>query len=93
MCVLTNVLTPCDDSYMNTTTAQNANHRSDIAWIKSKACSFGAGYISEYLNPFTGQAIRKHCGMTGRDWHIFSAAGEVVAKSHSLTWAKMKAAA
>lgn len=75
----------------HTTVIQNQAHRSDIAWIKSKGRSFGNGYISEYTNPWNGMAIRKHCGMTGRDWHVFNAGGEIVTKSHSLTWAKLAA--
>lgn len=80
---------------MHTTTAQNQAHRSDIAWMKSKGKSFkanGENYISEYVNPFTGQAIRKSWRMTGADWFVFDAGGNVTARSHSLTWAKMDAA-
>lgn len=80
---------------MHTTTAQNQAHRNDIQWIKSTGHTFpaaGETYISEYLNPFTGQAIRKSARMTGADWHVFNAAGEKVAREHSLTWAKYSAA-
>lgn len=81
---------------MNTTTIQNKNHRNDINWIKSKGKSFKVGaetYISEYVNPFTGQAIRKSARMTGSDWYVFDAAGNIAARAHSLTWAKMDASA
>ncbi|TAJ21796.1 MAG: hypothetical protein EPO65_00415 [Dehalococcoidia bacterium] len=81
---------------MNTTTSQNAAHRNDLAWIKSQGKSFtvnGEGYISEYVNPWNGMAIRKSWRMTGRDWFIFDAAGNIVGRSHSLTWAKLDAAA
>ena len=47
----------------------------------------------KYFNPFTGQAIRKSWRMTGHDWFIFDAEGNVTGRSHSLTWAKMDAAA
>ena len=79
---------------MHTTTAQNKAHRNDITWMKSKGKSFKAGtesYISEYVNSFTGQAIRKSWRMTGADWFIFDAAGNVTGRSHSLTWAKLEA--
>lgn len=81
---------------MHTTTAQNKAHRNDIAWIKTPGKSFtldGELYLSEYVNPFTGQAIRKDWRMTGHDWIVFDAAGDVVGRAHSLTWAKVKAAA
>lgn len=81
---------------METTSTQNKAHRADIAWIKSKGKSFKAGsesYISEYVNPWNGMAIRKSWRMTGADWFIFDAAGNVVGRSHSLTWAKLDAAA
>lgn len=81
---------------MHTTTAQNKAHRNDIAWIKTSGKSFtvnGEGYISEYLNPFTGQAIRKSWRMTGQDWFIFDAEGNITGRSHSLTWAKFEAQA
>lgn len=80
---------------MHTTTAQNKAHRTDVAWIKTTGRSFDAAgehYISEYLNPFTGQAIRKSWRMTGRDWHIFDAAGARVATAATLTIAKYDAA-
>lgn len=63
---------------MNTTTEQNKAHRTDIAWVKSTGRSFDAAgerYISEYVNPWTGRAIRKSWRMTGRDWHIFESDG------------------
>lgn len=81
---------------MNTTTEQNAAHRTDIAWTKTTGRKFnvnGEGYISEYTNPFTGQAIRKSWRMTGQDWFIFDAEGNITGRSFSLTWAKMEAAA
>ncbi len=81
--------------YMHTTTAQNASHRNDVAWIKSSGKSFkvgGENYLSEYTNPFTGQAIRKDWRMTGQDWVIFDAAGNRTGRAHSLTWAKIEAA-
>jgi len=79
---------------MHTTTAQNANHRNDIAWMKTKGKSFkaaGESFISEYTNPWNGMAIRKSWRMTGNDWFVFNAAGEIVARSHSLTAAKYDA--
>lgn len=84
------------NKYMHTTTAQNMAHRSDIAWIKTTGRSFevnGIRYGSEYRNAFTGQSIRKGHGMTGQDWFIFDAAEQIIGRSHSLTWAKMDAAA
>ena len=81
---------------MNTTVSQNAAHRTDIAWVKTSGKSFkanGESYTSEYLNPWTGQAIRKDWRMTGRDWVIFDADGNVTGRAHSLTWAKLDAAA
>lgn len=80
---------------MNTTSRQNSAHRNDIAWIKSNGKSFdvnGEHYLSEYVNPWTGQAIRKGWRMTGQDWFIFDAAGNIVDRAHSLTWAKLWAA-
>ena len=77
---------------MHTTPAQNAAHRNDIAWIKSTGRSFhvdGELYISEYLNPFTGQAIRKSWRMSGHDWYLFDADGNIMSRHHSLTWAKL----
>lgn len=79
---------------MHTTVSQNQAHKTDIAWMKSKGKSFkanGESFISEYLNPFTGQAIRKGWRMTGQDWFIFDAAGNVTGRAHSLTWAKFEA--
>ena len=64
---------------MHTTTEQNKAHRNDIAWMKTKGKSFhvnGELYISEYLNPWNGMAIRKSWRMTGHDWFIFDAAGK-----------------
>jgi hypothetical protein len=81
---------------MNTTVAQNASHRTDIAWMKTSGKSFDAAgehFISEYVNPWTGQTIRKSWRMTGLDWFVFDAAGNITGRSHSLTWAKMEAAA
>lgn len=77
---------------------QNAAHRNDVQWTKTKGNDFrvnGQRYISEYVNPFTGQQIRKHYGTGLRDgrWFIFDAAGAVTGDAHSLTWAKLEAAA
>ena len=81
---------------MNTTTEQNKAHRNDIAWHKSSVDKTvevkGHWFISEYRNPFTGQAIRKSGRMQGQDWFIFDAAGNVTGRAHSLTWAKIEAA-
>jgi hypothetical protein len=80
---------------MTTTVAQNKAHRTDAEWSKTSGKSFNVGgdlYISEYVNAFTGQAIRKSWRMTGCDWIIFDAAGAVVGSSFSLTAAKMEAA-
>ena len=77
-----------------TTTTQNAAHRTDIAWTKSKGKNFKANdetYISEYVNIATGQTIRKSWRMTGRDWFIFNSADEITGSAHSLTWAKLDA--
>ena len=76
-----------------TQAAQNKAHRNDIRWIKTKGNDFrvnGQRYISEYLNPFNGWAIRKHFGTGLRDgaWYVFDAAGDVVEVAHSLTFAK-----
>ena len=79
---------------MHSTVAQNKAHRTDITWIKSAGKSFTAGgerYISEYVNPFTGQAIRKDWRMTGQDWVIFAADGSIMGRAHSLTQAKYEA--
>ncbi|HEU5046135.1 MAG TPA: hypothetical protein VFT75_18590 [Nocardioidaceae bacterium] len=77
---------------MTTTTDQNHTHRNDPAWTKTPGRQFtadnGEQYISEYRNPFTGQTIRKSWRMTGRDWHVFDAAGQLVSREHSLTYAK-----
>lgn len=90
-----NLLTRCTytrhTNYMHTTTAQNMAHRSDLAWIKTAGRSFdvnGEHYLSEYVNPFTGEAIRKGWRMTGQDWFRFDAAGNIVSRAHSLTFAK-----
>ncbi len=79
---------------MSTTTAQNAAHRTDGVWAKtgSKVHANGEWYLSEYTNGFTGQKIRKDWRMTGQDWIIFDAAGNVTGRAHSLTWAKLEAA-
>ncbi len=78
------------------TVAQNAAHRTDIKWLKApvdpNADKLGEWWVSEYRNPFTGEAIRKSGRMTGQDWHVFNAAGERVARAHSLTAAKWRAA-
>ena len=79
---------------MHTTTAQNANHRTDIAWFKTSGKSFkinGENYISEYRNIFTGQAIRKGWRMTGVDWFIFDAEENITGRAYSLTFAKYEA--
>ena len=78
----------------HTTVSQNTAHRNDLAWMKSKGKSFkvnGESYISEYVNPWNGMAIRKSWRMTGADWFVFNAANEIVGRSHSLTWAKIEA--
>lgn len=67
------------------TVEQNAAHRNDIVWAKTGK--------SEYLNQLTGQTIRKDWRMTGQDWMIFDAKGTMTGRAHSLTWAKMDAAA
>jgi hypothetical protein len=79
---------------MNTTSSQNSAHRNDTVWIKtgSKAKVDGELYLSEYTNGFTGQKIRKDWRMTGQDWIIFDANGNVTGRAHSLTWAKYDAA-
>lgn len=79
---------------MNTTAAQNAAHRTSGEWIKTGKTVHvnGEMYISEYTNGFTGQQIRKGWRMTGQDWFIFDAAGNVTGRAHSLTWAKFNAA-
>ena len=76
-----------------TQAAQNKAHRNDISWIKTKGNDFrvnGQRYVSEYLNPFNGWAIRKHFGTGLRDgaWYTFDASGDVVDTAHSLTFAK-----
>ena len=79
---------------MHPTTAQNAAHRNDIAWIKTTGRDFraaGERYISEYTNPFTGQAIRKSWRMTGMDWHLFDTDGALSSRHRSLTIAKLEA--
>lgn len=81
---------------MNTTVAQNAAHRTSAEWVKTPGKSFkadGETYISEYVNAFTGQSIRKSWRMTGCDWHIFNADGAKVGRAHSLTFAKFEAKA
>lgn len=81
---------------MHTTVAQNIAHRADFVWIKTSGRNFevnGIRYGSEYRNVFTGQSIRKGHGMTGLDWFVFNADEQITGRSHSLTWAKMDAAA
>lgn len=76
---------------MHTTVEQNKAHKTDIAWIKTSGKSFkanGEHYVSEYVNPFTGEAIRKSWKMTGQDWFRFDAEGNVTGRAHSLTFAK-----
>lgn len=81
-------------SKQHPTVAQNQAHRTDIQWLKAPvdksegAAVKGEWWVSEYRNPWNGQAIRKSGRMTGRDWHVFNAAGERVDRAHSLTWAK-----
>lgn len=80
---------------MHTTVAQNAAHRADSEWIKSKGKTFnvnGETFVSEYVNAFTGWSIRKSWRMTGRDWLIFDADNNEIARAHSLTFAKYDAA-
>ena len=80
---------------METTSAQNTAHRTDLAWVKTTGKSFkvnGENYLSEYTNIFTGQSIRKGWRMTGQDWFIFNEANEITGRAHSLTWAKFEAA-
>lgn len=69
-------------------------HKTDGAWAKtgSKVQANGEHYLSEYTNGFTGQQIRKDWRVTGQDWIIFDAAGNVTGRAHSLTWAKFEAA-
>lgn len=79
---------------MTTTVAQNTAHRTDPVWAKSKGKTFrhnGENYISEYINLFTGQTIRKSWRMTGCDWIIFDAEGNRTGAASSLTWAKWEA--
>ena len=79
---------------MHTTVEQNQAHRNDTAWIKTPGRSFtanGERYTSEYVNPFTGQTIRKDWRMTGHDWVLFDASGQVTGRAHSLTQAKWDA--
>ncbi len=80
---------------MHDTVRQNQAHRNSNEWIKTPGKSFDVGgehYLSEYVNPFTGKAIRKGWRMTGQDWYIFDAEGNVTGRAHSLTWAKVEAA-
>ena len=82
---------------MQTVSQQNAAHRADPQWIKSKGKNFevaGQRYISEYTNPFTGWVIRLHYGTGLRDgfWYVFDTKGDIVEQAHSLTWAKSAAA-
>lgn len=82
---------------MTTTAAQNKAHHTDAGWIKSNGRGFtvdGEHYISEYVSPFTGQAIRKSWRMTGRDWFVFDADGTRHPYGHAtLTIAKYEASA
>lgn len=80
---------------METATAQNMAHRTDLLWVKTTGKSFrvnGENYLSEYRNIVTGQSIRKDWRMTGCDWVIFNESEDVTGRSHSLTWAKFEAA-
>lgn len=81
---------------MNTTREQNAAHRTDVRWIKTKGNDFrvnGQRYVSEYQNPWNGWAIRKHFGTGLGDgwWYVFDTNGDVIAHGHSLTYAKVEA--
>lgn len=81
---------------MTRTQSQNKAHRNDLAWTKTTGRSFrvnGELYVSEYVNPWTGQAIRKDWRMTGQDWVVFDAAGNITCRAHSLTYAKLAAQA
>lgn len=80
---------------MTTTATQNKAHRIDSVWMKTagKVRHNGELYLSEYTNGFTGQVIRKDWRMTGQDWIIFDANGNLTGRAHSLTWAKLDAAA
>lgn len=79
---------------MISTTAQNKAHKLDGTWIKTASRTQAAGehWLSEYTNGFTGQVIRKGWRMTGQDWYIFDAEGNVTGRARSLTWAKLAAA-
>lgn len=76
---------------------QNRAHRNDLDWLKTKGRDFrvdGQRYVSEYLNPWNGWAIRKHfgTGLNDGSWCVFNAEGVIVDKAHSLTFAKGVAA-
>jgi hypothetical protein len=75
---------------MNTTASQNQAHHNSLVWAKtgSTVTVNGEHYLSEYTDVFTGQAIRKDWRMTGQDWIVFDAAGNVTGRAHSLTFAK-----
>ncbi|HOI03940.1 MAG TPA: hypothetical protein PLJ48_07295 [Dermatophilaceae bacterium] len=79
---------------MHTTVSQNKAHRNSTVWLKTGKTVHHNGemYISEYTNGFTGQTIRKGWRMTGQDWFVFDADGNITHRAHSLTWAKMDAA-
>lgn len=73
----------------NTTTAQNAAHRTDLTWVKVGT--------SEYMRG-DGVTIKRNC-MTAR-WEIFTVDGnramdathgKFPLSEHSLTWAKITA--
>lgn len=81
---------------MPTASQQNAVHRADVQWNKSKGKTFtvaGQHYVSEYKNFYSGWTIRLHYGTGLRDgfWYIFNEAGDIVGHEHSLTWAKSAA--
>lgn len=80
---------------MTNTVQQNKAHRTSTTWLKTPGKNFrvaGELYLSEYVNVFTGQAIRKSWRMTGADWHLFDADGTRQDFGHStLTMAKVAA--
>lgn len=79
----------------HTTIEQNRAHRNDAVWIKTGKTSVQGGqrFGSTYSNVFTGQTIAKGYAMTGADWHIWDAAGSLVGRVFSLSFAKYEAAA
>lgn len=77
-----------------TASKQNAFHRNDVRWVKSKGKLFtvyGVRYVSEYVNPFSGWTIRKEYGnglASSGWWVIFDQNDQIVDKRDTLTWAK-----